>query len=124
MKKIKKICFGFAILFMIPVITANLLFSQITINSTDIPSEIGTLIITKDDTVEAVEVDVGLPGENQIWRFDQDFPGVLTRQHIVAIETTPFNQHFPTADFAIRSIQNKSSSDILMVICCIMTLPL
>lgn len=90
----------FSILF-ISFITGNS-YAQITINSEDYPSEIGTYIITEDDTAEIVEVDVGLPGENQIWYFDREIPGILTRQLVVDKNNTPYLEDFPAANMVVR----------------------
>lgn len=77
-------------------------YSQITVNSENYPSKIGTYIITEDDTAQIVEVDVGLPGENQAWYIQQDIPGILTRQLVVENSNTPYAEQFPDANMVIR----------------------
>ena len=104
MNKMYKILFCLSMLYFISLVEVNQLYAQIIIDSNDFPSQVGTLIITKDDTVGSVIVNVGQPGENQIWRFEQDFPHVLTRQQIVAVESTPFHSNFPDADIAIQYV--------------------
>lgn len=78
--------------------------AQIIILSDDFPSSFGTYIITENDTVDTVQVDVGLPGENQIWKFDQKFPGALSRQLIVEAGETDYSQYFPEANMVIRYV--------------------
>ena len=87
---------------IIKLLFLSSVFSQISIFSDDFPSEIGTLIITENDTTQDRKVDVGLPGENQIWTLDQDISGVMVRQHIVEKEATPFLLDFPESNIAIR----------------------
>ena len=53
------------------------LHAQIESSSADYPSSIGTFIITEDNSFDSVRVDVGLPGESQIWIFDQEFASEL-----------------------------------------------
>lgn len=76
--------------------------AQFTINANDIPSAPGICIITEDDVVDGIGVDVGLPGANRVWRFDHPYPSVLTRQVIMKPEDTPFADQFPDANLAIR----------------------
>ena len=76
--------------------------AQFTINATDIPSIPGICIITEDDVVDGIGIDVGLPGTNRVWRFDQPYPSVLTRQVIMDPAKTPFSDQFPDANLAIR----------------------
>ncbi|MFZ5519456.1 MAG: FlgD immunoglobulin-like domain containing protein [Candidatus Zhuqueibacterota bacterium] len=78
------------------------LLSQITINSDDYPSQIGTYIVTEDDTADVVHVNVGLPGENQIWYIQQEIPGILTRQLVVDKANTPYLADFPDANLVTR----------------------
>ncbi len=78
----------------------GIIYSQITIFSGDFHSEVGTLFITEDDTVNDVIVDLGSPGENQIWYLTQPFPGQLMRQIIVPPDSASFHTKFPEAEFA------------------------
>jgi hypothetical protein len=86
-------------------ITTNL-YSQITILSENFPSAIGTYVVTEDDTVDTVEVNPGSPGENQVWRLDQIYPGEFSRQLIVDKYETNFYQDFPDANMVIRYVGN------------------
>lgn len=86
--------------FIIFLFQFNPLFSQIKIFSEDIKSEPGTLIVTEDDTVNDVIVDLGLPGENQVWYLTQPFPAIIMRQLIVHPDSGAFHTSFPEADFA------------------------
>ncbi len=76
--------------------------AQITIQSDEFPSAVGTYIITEDDTVDTVEVDVGLPGENQVWKLDYFYPHEYASQLIVDKNTTPFHSDFPEASIVTR----------------------
>lgn len=82
------------------------LTAQVIISSDDFPSTVGTYSIMESDTVDTIEVDVGLPGENQIWRLDQIYPGELSRQLIVDKYETNFCQDFPDANTVIRYAGN------------------
>jgi hypothetical protein len=103
MKKINQpltiILFGAIFLFQIRVI-----YSQITISSGDFLAEVGTLIITEDDTVNDVIVDLGSPGENQIWYLTQSFPAALMRQRVVHPDSAVFSTQFPEAEFATHFV--------------------
>lgn len=76
--------------------------AQFNINANDIPSIPGICIITEDDVVDGIGIDVGLPGANRVWRFDLPYPSVLTRQVIMDPADTPFADQFPDANLAIR----------------------
>ncbi len=78
--------------------------AQIIISSGDFPSSVGTYIITENDTVDTVEVDVGLPGENQIWKFNQKYPAVLYRQLVVDAYETDYSQYFPESNMVSRYV--------------------
>ncbi|MFZ5519455.1 MAG: FlgD immunoglobulin-like domain containing protein [Candidatus Zhuqueibacterota bacterium] len=89
------------------VILVSLLFSgvvsaQFVINANDFPSTPGICIITEDDTVNGIGIDVGLPGANRVWRFDQPYPSTLSRQVLMAPKDTPFSAQFPDANVAVR----------------------
>jgi hypothetical protein len=87
--------------FIIIFLISNV-FAQLIINKEDLQFEPGTIIVTEDDTVDNIIVDVGSPGENKVWNFTYDFPNVQTYQQIVDVESSPFSQDFPEADYAIR----------------------
>lgn len=76
--------------------------AQIIIRSDDFPFLVGTYFITEEDTVDTVVVDVGLPGENQLWKFDYSFPGELARQLIVDKTTASYHAEFPEANLVTR----------------------
>lgn len=75
--------------------------SQFNISARDLPAAIGTLIITEDDIVNEVPIDVGFGGRNQTWRLDQPYPSVLSRQLIVHPDSTPYRTLFPDANMAV-----------------------
>lgn len=100
MKKTGKLK-GYQILFII-VILHKSLFSQIIISSDELPTTVGTIITTEDDTVAGVTVNVGSPGENQVWQINQTFDGILSYQEIVQREVTPFAMDFQTANTVTR----------------------
>ncbi|MBN2008193.1 hypothetical protein JW960_02480 [candidate division KSB1 bacterium] len=82
------------------------LSAQITVTADDVPNAISTIFFTEDDTVESIEVDPGLPGENQTWTFDYEIPGILNRQQIVPPDSAPFNEQYPAANIVTRYIGN------------------
>ena len=97
-----RLYFFAALLFM--TILAVELSAQIVITSDDFPTNIGTFIITKDDTVDSVLVDVGLPGENQNWIFDQAFPSVFYRQLVVDATESTYSKNYPDANVVTRYV--------------------
>lgn len=78
--------------------------AQITISVEDFPSNVGTFMITEGDTVDSVEVNVGFPGENQVWTFDKEFPGEHARQLIVNASDANYSQYFPEANLVSQYI--------------------
>lgn len=80
--------------------------AQITIAADDFPTDIGTLIITKNNTVDSIVVDIGSAGENQQWHLDQAFPEELHRQLIVPTSETTYNAFFPESDAVTRYVGN------------------
>jgi len=84
------------------LLMSGMVSAQFVINANDIPSTPGICIITEDDTVNGIGVDVGLPGANRVWRFDAPYPSALTRQVLLAPNDTPFSAQFPDANVAIR----------------------
>ncbi|MCI0495854.1 cohesin domain-containing protein [candidate division KSB1 bacterium] len=78
------------------------LLAQITILSEDFPIAIGTYVVTEDDTVDTIVVDLGLPGENQVWQLNQNFPGEFSHQLMVDKSETNFADDFPEANVVGR----------------------
>ena len=93
--------------------------SQAAIVVDEVPLDIGTFIITENDTVDTVYVDVGSPGENMVWRFDADFPGKLIRQLIVTKDSAPYHELFPDAKLRLapelrsRSLLDKTQHAVV-----------
>jgi len=102
MKNQRHYFLSYSVLLLNILLFNGVLLSQITINSDDYPSQIGTYLVTEDDTAQVVQVDVGLPGENQIWTILYDFPGILTRQLVVDKANTPYLSDFPEANLVTR----------------------
>ena len=84
------------------LVAAPNLLAQIAILSEDFPSAIGAYIVTEDDTVDTVEVNIGFPGANQVWRLDQAYPGEFSHQLFVDKFETPFADDFPEANVVSR----------------------
>ena len=78
--------------------TTSNLNAQIIITSEDFPSATGTFIVTEDDTVDTVEVDLGYPGENQVWRLELSFPAEFSHQLLVDRLETNFADTFPSSN--------------------------
>ncbi len=75
---------------------------QIVINKSELPSKIGTTIISQYDTTENAVVNVGSPGENQIWNFTQPILGSEITSKVVALESTPYASDFPDGNWVIK----------------------
>lgn len=96
---------GLALLFMLVTVLANNVFAQVNIRVQDLPSQVGTYIITEDDTTtDGIKIDVGQPGINRTWQLDQPFPGVIRRQLIVDKSAAPYNKYFPDANIVTRYV--------------------
>ncbi len=80
--------------------------AQISIKAENLPTDVGTLIITKNNTTDSIVVDVGSAGENQHWRLDEDFPNELHRQLIIAPTASPYHAFFPESDVVTRYTGN------------------
>ncbi|MBN2092321.1 hypothetical protein JW964_22060, partial [candidate division KSB1 bacterium] len=78
------------------------LMAQYTIHANDIPSDVGTLIITEDDVMDNLEVDVGRDGMNRAWYFTKPYKSVMRRQLILEKNSVPFNVEFPEANIGTR----------------------
>ncbi len=91
-----------ALIFIVHLFSSERLSAQIILQADDFPSSIGTYFITEEDTVDTVVVDVGRPGENQLWKFDAPFPCELARQLIVDKATAPYHLDFPEANIVTR----------------------
>ena len=76
--------------------------AQIEIFSDDYPSRVGTFIMTEDNRIDSVIVNVGLAGENQTWQFDQEYASEFYRQFIVPTSGAKFSHFFPGAETATR----------------------
>ncbi len=75
---------------------------QIVINENELPSRIGTTMISQYDTTENAIVDVGYPGENQTWNFTQEISGSELSSQVVPLESTPFASDFPDGNWVIK----------------------
>lgn len=76
--------------------------SQIVITANDIPSKVGTCIITQDDTLDGVEMDIGLAGENQVWNLNTPFTDVNRRQIIIEKNTDASEESFYEANICTK----------------------
>lgn len=76
--------------------------TQISISKDELPLTIGTSWATLNDTTESVIVDVGLPGENQHWEFNEDINGIEITQSIVEPSSTPFSGDFQDANYVMK----------------------
>jgi len=75
---------------------------QIAINENELPSQIGTTLISQYDTTENAIIDVGSPGENQTWNFTQTILGSELTSQVIPLESTPFASDFPDGNWVIK----------------------
>lgn len=76
--------------------------AQVVLGAKDFPSTEGMVFITEDDTSGSLNVEVGLPGENQVWTLEHPFPCIHSTQHIVAVTTTPYFNSFSETNLVIQ----------------------
>ena len=76
--------------------------SQIEISQNELPSIIGTKLVSEYDTTENVIVDVGDPGENQHWEFMQQISGIEISTEVVPLDSTPYSNDFPNSNWVIK----------------------
>jgi hypothetical protein len=88
----------------------NLLAQAPIINSSDLPSTVGTEIVTNYTIDDTVEVDLGTTGGPQTWDFTEyDTPESFI-QYVVDKATTPFADSFPTANLVTLYSYSQDSS--------------
>ncbi len=79
-------------------------YGQYTISSSEYPI-IGIKAKYDIDTTNAITVNVGSPGANQTWNFNQTLKGVEAQSEFVHPSATPDAGKFPTAEWAFRGFQ-------------------
>ena len=91
----------FIVLFIL--ISAGNIFAQINITQQDLQSLIGKKFNTEVDT--GVVVNVGSPGENQIWDFTGlSLNGTVMVTEYMSPQNTPFPNDFPSANWVEKSM--------------------
>jgi hypothetical protein len=90
------------------VFSFSFLFSQITINSSDINTIIGSA--QKWKWKDSATVNLGSAGENQVWDFSNVIAESLQMMKIVERNSTPFGSQFPLANYVLQTI-NEWSND-------------
>lgn len=90
------------LVFIVFIFFSKNLFSQITINSSDIDTTIGYSQMFKwNDTIA---VNLGSSGENQVWDFSSLNLSRTQKQTVVDKNSTPFGNTFPTSNYALKQI--------------------
>ncbi|RMG86397.1 MAG: PKD domain-containing protein [Bacteroidetes bacterium] len=90
---------------------STMLPAQITLTADDFPA-IGDVLITKSDTVNT-NVNVGVPGPDQVWDFSQLTPQSFLPQSFVDPASTPSADAFPDATIAISTQGTFSYAKVL-----------
>lgn len=80
-------------------------FSQITINSSDIPV-IGDVVTQYVDTLFGVDQDAGNGGPNQTWDYAGSLNHVTINTAFVSVASTPYASTYPTANIASTTDSN------------------
>jgi hypothetical protein len=76
--------------------------SPIEIAKDELPSAIGTIWTTLNNTRENTILNVGSKGENQSWDFTQELEGIEIKQIVVPIDSTPNKNEFQKSNFVIK----------------------
>lgn len=96
----KKILLVGGTIFILFLTYESLLAQAPIINSADLPSTVGTKIVTRYTVIDTVDVNLGTTGGPQTWDFTEYNTPESFIQYIVDKATTPFADSFPTANLA------------------------